>query len=253
MRKAFRVLVVDDDEAMVRTLADILRMKGMEVLTAFSAEQARGKILRNDIDCVICDVRLPDEDGVALYLSLKKRAPNLPFLLMTAYASDEVIQEGLREGILGVLTKPLDIEAFLALCQELQRHHSLLIIDDDPIFREALGETLRARGYQVLEVLDPAQVEEAIRERRCGVLLLDLKLPGLSGIDLLRRLRARQLPSRVILMTAYAEELKEEIQEGLELGAEACLIKPFEIPELEDELRQIRSKAARDLLAGSWE
>jgi len=253
MRRAFRVLVVDDDEAMVRTLADILRMKGMEALPAFSAEQARRKILGNDIDCVICDVRMPDEDGVALYLNLKKRAPNLPFLLMTAYASDEVIQEGLREGILGVLTKPLNIDAFLALCQELQRHHSLLIIDDDPIFREALGETLRARGYRVLEILNPAQVEEAIRERRCGVVLLDLKLPGLSGIDLLRRLRARQLPSRVILMTAYAEELKEEIREGLELGAEACLIKPFEIQELEDELRQIRSKAARDLLAGSWE
>ncbi|HHH83389.1 MAG TPA: response regulator, partial [Chloroflexi bacterium] len=65
MRRAFRVLVVDDDEAMVRTLADILRMKGMEALTAFSAEQARRKILGNDIDCVICDVRMPDEDGVA--------------------------------------------------------------------------------------------------------------------------------------------------------------------------------------------
>ncbi len=99
---------------MVKTLADILTVKGFEVYAAYSGTEAL-EILRNQrVNILLTDVRMPDMDGVALYRKIRKTHPNLITFLMTAYAADDIIQQGLAEGIKTVLTKPLDINLLLS-------------------------------------------------------------------------------------------------------------------------------------------
>jgi CheY-like chemotaxis protein len=120
MRASMAILVVDDNPPMVKTLADILDVKGYKVHAAYSGAEAL-KVLQNQrVNILLTDVRMPDMDGVALYRETRKKHPNMITFLMTAYAADDIIQQGLAEGIKTVLTKPLDINLLLALFSAVQ-------------------------------------------------------------------------------------------------------------------------------------
>jgi DNA-binding response OmpR family regulator len=115
MTNKAHVLVVDDNPPMTRTLADILTAKGFAVYTAFSGSDALKILKEQPVDILLTDVRMPDMNGVDLYRATRETHPHLVTFLMTAYSSDNILQEGLKEGIKTVLTKPLDIEFLLML------------------------------------------------------------------------------------------------------------------------------------------
>jgi two-component system, NtrC family, response regulator HydG len=115
MGSILSILVVDDNPSMAKTLADILDVKGFEVHTAYSGAEALEILRNNSIDVLLTDVKMPDMNGVELYLETKKTRPALTTILMTAYAADEIIQQGMAEGIKTVLTKPVDIDFLLSL------------------------------------------------------------------------------------------------------------------------------------------
>ena len=121
MSESLSVLVVDDNPFMVSTLADILEVKGFEVHSAYSGAEAL-EILRNHpVDILLTDVRMPDMHGVELYRATRKTHPNLITLLMTAYAADDIIQQGMAEGIKTVLQKPVDFDILLAILSAYKR------------------------------------------------------------------------------------------------------------------------------------
>ena len=109
------ILVVDDQPEVATSLADILEFKGFKVFPAFSGAEALKIMRKNPIDILLTDVRMPDLDGVALYREVRKTHPLVATYLMTAYAADEIIRQGMKEGIKTVLTKPLDIDLIVAL------------------------------------------------------------------------------------------------------------------------------------------
>jgi two-component system response regulator HydG len=115
MSEMLAILVVDDNPAMARTLADILDVKGFKVHAAFSGAEALVILDKIKVDILLTDVRMPDMNGVALYRKARKISPTITTFLMTAYAADDIIQQGMAEGIKTVLTKPLDIEFVLSL------------------------------------------------------------------------------------------------------------------------------------------
>ena len=115
MSEPTAILIVDDHPSVAITLADILKAKGFKVYAAMSGAEALKILGEQPIDILLTDVRMPDMNGVALYLEARKTHPKLITYLMTAYAADEFIQQGMKEGIKTVLTKPLDIDLIVAL------------------------------------------------------------------------------------------------------------------------------------------
>ncbi len=121
MNDSTAILVVDDNLPMAQTLTDILNMKGYTIYTAYSGIEAL-EILRSwNVHIMLTDVVMPDMNGVALYRETRKDHPYLITFLITAYAADEIIQQGIAEGIRTVLTKPVDINLFLDLVQAVER------------------------------------------------------------------------------------------------------------------------------------
>ncbi|MFZ5909923.1 MAG: response regulator [Chloroflexota bacterium] len=114
------ILVVDDNPPMVKTLADILTLKGYAVYAAYSGAEALEVLQQQNIDILLTDVVMPDMDGVTLYRQVKQNHPRMVTFLMTAYSADELIHQGMAEGIRTILTKPLDINLFLALVQAVE-------------------------------------------------------------------------------------------------------------------------------------
>jgi len=126
MRDTASILVVDDNPSMAKTLADIMSIKGFEVHAAYSGFEALAILQSRSVDILLTDVVMPDMNGVELYRETRKTHPKLTTILMTAYAADDIIRQGLAEGIKTVLTKPLDIDFLLVLFSAYKR----LIVED---------------------------------------------------------------------------------------------------------------------------
>ena len=111
----FSILIVDDNPSMASALVDILVLKGFETFMASSGAEALQLLHDHPIDVLLTDVIMPEMDGVSLYRQTRHAYPQLITILMTAYAADELIQQGMAEGIRTVLTKPIDIDFLILL------------------------------------------------------------------------------------------------------------------------------------------
>jgi two-component system KDP operon response regulator KdpE len=111
---------------------------------------------------------------------------------------------------------------------------TVLVIEDDAEQRAVLIRTLRARGYQPVEAVDGRTAVERWEARRPDVVLLDLGLPDVEGIRLVRRIRSEAATPIVILSARYDERQKVE---ALDAGADDYLTKPFGVDELVARLR----------------
>ena len=247
MSEMLHILVVDDDRRMARTLVDIFRIKGYEVEAAHSGTEALEKVKAGHFDCVLTDIRMLEMTGVEFYRSIKVKQPDLPVVLMTAYSTDELVGEGLKEGAVAALTKPLDINLLFNFFSSLRQERSIIIVDDDPMFAETLGDILRARGFAVTYVSDPHDVAERARPNG-QVMLLDMKLNDISGLEVLQEIKERHPRLPVVLVTGYREEMARAVEAALKIGAYTCMYKPFQIEKLLQVVTEIRRSELRRTL-----
>src|SRR5436853_6719727 len=125
----------------------------------------------------------------------------------------------------------------------------ILVVEDEEALTTLLRYNLDAEGYEVETVSRGDEADTKLRERVPDVLVLDWMLPGLSGIELCRRLRARPetkaLP--IIMLTARGEE--SERVRGLATGADDYIVKPFSVPELIARVRALLRRASPERVA----
>jgi len=117
---------------------------------------------------------------------------------------------------------------------------TVLVVDDEPIVRDVVVRYLRREGYETLEAGDGLDAQELLRRHEPSLVVLDLMLPGMDGLQLCQWIRSRsELP--VIMLTARAEEADRIV--GLELGADDYLTKPFSPRELAARVRSVLRRA----------
>src|SRR5258708_19757102 len=126
---------------------------------------------------------------------------------------------------------------------------NILIVEDEEALALLLRYNLEAEGYEVETVARGDEADLLLKEHSPDLVILDWMLPGLSGIELCRRLRARpetkQLP--IIMLTARGEE--SERVRGLATGADDYIVKPFSVPELSARVRALLRRALPERLA----
>jgi DNA-binding response OmpR family regulator len=115
----------------------------------------------------------------------------------------------------------------------------ILVVDDEPTVREVVAQYLQRDGYEVRELGRGDEVAQAVAQFRPDLIVLDVMLPGASGLDVLRSRGAGAVP--VILLTARVEEADRVI--GLELGADDYVTKPFSPRELVARVRSVLRRA----------
>jgi two-component system, OmpR family, alkaline phosphatase synthesis response regulator PhoP len=115
----------------------------------------------------------------------------------------------------------------------------LLLVEDDAALRETLAYNLRLEGYETLTAADGVRALEQSRAQPVALVILDVMLPRLDGLEVLRQLRARPETARVpvLMLTARAEE--SDIVAGLELGADDYVTKPFSWNEVRARVRAL--------------
>lgn len=126
---------------------------------------------------------------------------------------------------------------------------AILLVDDDAPIRRMLARTLAAEGYAVAAVGDGGAALARVERSMPDVIVLDVAMPGLDGLAVTRRLRAKGLPVPILLLTAR-DALTERVA-GLDAGADDYLVKPFEVEELTARVRALlrRNQAPAEQLA----
>jgi two-component system, OmpR family, response regulator len=114
---------------------------------------------------------------------------------------------------------------------------NILLVEDDPVLTDGLLYTLAKSGYTVTSATNGSYAEQLVQSQDFDLILLDLGLPDMDGLTLLRRLRSRKVPIPILILTAR-DGINDRI-EGIEQGADDYLTKPFELRELEARIKAL--------------
>lgn len=120
----------------------------------------------------------------------------------------------------------------------------LLVVEDDRTLRQALTFNLAREGYEVTAVADGEAALEAARDERLDLIVLDVMLPGMSGVEVLRALRRDGVTTPVIILSAKGDEIDRVV--GLKVGADDYVAKPFSRPELLARIEAVLRRQRRE-------
>ena len=236
------ILLVDDNEDFIDSIKDILEDEGYHVCTANSGEKALDVSEQEAFDVVLMDIKMPGMNGVECFLEMKQRKPDVRVVMFTAYALTELIQQARDEGVCDVLKKPLSMLELVDTIEKVKSGNTnkyILLADDDAAMCDNLYEALTDNGYRVAVAGDGQNAVNEAKTKHFDVMLLDMKMPKLNGLEVYREVKKEQPDIITILMTGYIEEMKNLIQQGLKENVYASLTKPFEIKDLVSLLKSV--------------
>lgn len=220
-----RVLIVDDDRDHAESLADVLEMHGHSVELVYSGEEALARFCDADFDITLMDVKLPGMNGVETFFEFRRVRPDARVLLMTGYGVEQLIAQAVENGALGVLRKPFNAFDLLQTVENVQPRGIVMVADDDPIFTGSIVPVLSAHGYRVETAATGEEALRKLSQSRVDCLLLDVRMPIMSGLEVYLQLKRAGRLVPTILVTAYAAD--DETQQ-LRLMAQGLLVKPFD-------------------------
>ncbi|GAF12772.1 sporulation initiation phosphotransferase [Bacillus sp. JCM 19046] len=115
-------------------------------------------------------------------------------------------------------------------------NHKVLIVDDQFGIRVLLTEVLQKDGYEMFQAANGKEALDIQAMEDISIVLLDMKIPGMDGVEILKQLKQRQPSIKVIMMTAYGE--LKMVNEALENGAISYMAKPFDISDVRQAIRK---------------
>jgi CheY-like chemotaxis protein len=225
MRSA-SVMIVDDDADLAESLAEMLVLQGHNVEVASNGQEAVERHRNDRFDITFMDVRMPVMNGVDSFFAIRAMRPEAKVVLMTGYA-ESIVAKALAAGALGLLTKPFKIEDLLAKLADATRP-IVLVADDDPDFAASLSELLGMHGYSPAVAATGAEAVDRIKRGPIGVLILDLRLPIMNGIEVYEELRKHGNPPPTIIVTGHAEDARESLVALRAMTVSDCLEKPVD-------------------------
>ncbi len=228
-----RLLVVDDDRGMVRSLCDVLRMSGWEPVGAHSGEEALREVDGSRFNAVLMDVRMTGISGVEALGAMRSKHPTLPVILMTAYASDALLAQARDSGAARILHKPVAVPGLLKQLENLRSmRRGILVVDDDPAFLASLSALLAERQYTVFQASSLDEATAQLRLHAPPLVLLDLRLADVDPATVVASAQRANATTAIILCSGYhglLEELSGASHGPRVVGA---VRKPFEIEQL---------------------
>jgi CheY-like chemotaxis protein/signal transduction histidine kinase len=246
------LLIVEDDPHYARSVVELAREKGFKVLVAMRGSDALELAKQYQPTAISLDIFLPDMLGWTVLSQLKQNplTRHIPVQIITL---DEDRQHGLARGAFSFVTKPTStegVEAALARIQDYAkpRRKRLLVVEDDRAEQTSIAELL---GHDDIEIVAAGTGTEALstlRQEPCDCVVLDLRLPDMSGFEVLEELRGDTALSDVPVVVFTGRELSAEEDAKLHTMARSIVVKGVESPErLLDETALFLHRVVTDL------
>ncbi|HZP75552.1 MAG TPA: HAMP domain-containing protein, partial [Pseudolabrys sp.] len=229
------LLVVEDDPHYARIIMDLARDKGFKVLVASRGAEALDLAKQFQPNAVSLDVFLPDMLGWTVLSQLKQNplTRHIPVQIITL---DEDRQHALARGAFSFVTKPTTtegVDAALARIKEFAepRRRRLLVVEDNPSEQLSITELLGHDDIEIVTTGTGAGALEALREQQCDCVVLDLRLPDMSGFEVLEKIKADETLAEVPVVVFTGRELSAEEDAQLHTMARSIVVKGVESPE----------------------
>ncbi len=229
------LLVVDSDRQLAAQLAGAAGIANIRAEIATNLAEAQTAIAQQPPDLLLLDIDIgTNQDSLALLASASNRTPALPVLVCTAQASLRSRLEVARLGGRAFLQKPVPTERVIAaVTQILQQTNQngteakVMVVDDDPQILATVKELLEPWGIIVITLNEPQRFWETLSAFTPDLLILDIKMPQLSGIELCQIVKNDPQWSKlpIIFLTAQAD--KSAIEQVLAVGGDDFVSKPI--------------------------
>ena len=283
-----RVLLVDDEEDYVRTMAERLKLRDLESQVATSGAQALEMVRSQVPDVMVLDLRMPGIDGMEVLERVKEEHPQVQVVILTGHGSDAEEQEARALGAFEYLQKPADTAELidtiraawkrgLKVAAEFLRESreefdrtmeaaawaeagepdlavdaarrppkeetpedegalKVLLVDDEEDYVRTMAERMEMRELGSDVALTGEQALEMLELDLPDVMVLDLRMPGLGGMEVLRRVKEAHPFVEVIILTGFGSD--EDEAQARRLGAFDYLRKPVDLSDLVATIRR---------------
>ena len=240
-----RVLLAEDDDDLRTELARVLADDGAVVVEARDGAEAAERLADGAIfDAIVTDVRMPGKTGLELLRELRAKGVRTPAIVMTGFGDGLWASQGLGLEGAFVFAKPFDVDDLRTALQNLdaanspssRRTRTVMVAEDDDELRKLVVGLLRAEGYRTYEAGDGRAMLAALTAASRGeipmpdLVVMDVRMPRCSGLEVLRALRLADWDVPVVLMTAFPDD--NVLKWAAELRASCTLEKPFDARDL---------------------
>jgi CheY-like chemotaxis protein len=248
------ILCVDDDVDILELLKEYFTEQGFVVLTATNGVEAFLQVKRWQPKAVILDLFMPRLGGIGALGRIKALNPDVTVILVSGMgnALELVTEAGLS--VAGAFTKPLDLvqlsetlaragvvapAALVAAASDPSQPRRpvrarVLVVDDELEFRKVLAEYLEDRGFDVQEAQDGEEALDRVPDFHPHMVLMDVMMAGMGGIEALRRIKT-VAPDTCVIMVTAVEDI-DSARGALALGASDYVTKPFSFQYLDSVL-----------------
>lgn len=246
-----KILIIDDDQMNCDLLQNLFTRHGYQVLSATSGRDGLKLFRKHSPRVTVLDLRMPEMDGLTVLKEIRAVDPHAPVIILGGGATEVQENHARALRVTDFIRKGLSLDILVEAVNRVsqlppqpnatsgapsdghaiqQMDESVLVVDDDSLVCDLLVQFLSLRGYRALGVKDGHEALLMVEDVSPDAILLDLIMPGMSGIEVLQALREKEYPGGIIVMTGSNNE--ELLEEAWTLEPKEVLVKPIDLERL---------------------
>lgn len=244
------ILIVDDDQMNCDLLQNVFTRHGYHVISSTSGPEGLVLFQQYAPRVTLLDLRMPQMDGLMVLKAIRAMDPHAPVIILGGGATEVQENQARALRVTDFIRKGLSLDILVEAVNRVAQlpappkttplprsgqasppiDECIMVVDDDPLIRDLLVQFMSLRGYRAVGVKDGYEALRRVDETPPDLILLDMVMPGMSGVEVLQALREREYPGGVVIMTGSHNE--ELLEEAWALGPQEVLVKPIDLERL---------------------
>jgi DNA-binding response OmpR family regulator len=245
-----KILIVDDERVFCELLKTLLKSHGHEIFTAHNGKEAIEQFKQNRPQFTMLDLRMPEMDGIETLRQIRAIDQKAAVMILTAWGTDDMEQQARKLGATDFLSKGISLDTIVASMDRglkpsgqapapstppaekkaaqpgIPETDAVFLVEGNKDAHDTFVRFLGQHGIAVKTAKDGPTILDMLDKERPPLLVLDMDLPGMKGVELLRKLREKRYAGAVIMMTAGQESTL--IKEAWQMGSVDLLGKPVD-------------------------
>jgi len=238
------ILVLEDDLDVLNLVTKQLAMEGYQVIPVVDGRMAIKTCRDRRPDLVVCDLGMPGMDGFEFIRQFRKEKFRTPIVVISALGREQG-EAALAAGANAFLPKPVNRKVLISTVEKeivaararAPRKH-LLLLEDEPLAQKLLRATLEPEGYRLTSVENGTAALETVESDPPDLIVCDIIVPGIDGIELISQLRrVYKFKAPILVVSGHSEEKYRRA--ALDAGANSFMAKPVQRPALVARVKEL--------------